>query len=140
MFHVSCLGIWWRHNISISEKLQKVGNDLSVCVLNILPKVSSLPDLLSINLVKVEIQIFQTVIWPYIGHLIKGSCLGASYTKLPPCLVWYRCIFCRLRYISYLSPDPKRPIRWDVMHIYGWELLAACHHSEKFGGHRHSDS
>ena len=26
------------------------------------------------------------------------------------------------------------------MHIYGGELLAACHHPEKFGDHRHSDS
>ena len=34
---------------------QKDGDDLSVCVLNILPKVSSLPSLLAINLVKVEI-------------------------------------------------------------------------------------
>ena len=26
------------------------------------------------------------------------------------------------------------------MHIYGLELLAACHHSEKFGDDRYSDS
>ena len=24
--------------------------------------------------------------WSYVAHLIKGSCLGASYTKLTPCL------------------------------------------------------
>ena len=40
---------------------QELGDDISVCVLNILPKVSSLPSLLAINLVKVEMQIFQTV-------------------------------------------------------------------------------
>ena len=34
---------------------EEVGDDLSVCVLNVLPKVSSLPSLLAINLVKVEI-------------------------------------------------------------------------------------
>ena len=78
---------------------QEVGDDLSVCMLNILLKVSSLPGLWAINLVKVEIEIFQTVMWPHIGHLIKGSCLGASYTKLPPCLVTYRSIFCREIYI-----------------------------------------
>ena len=31
--------------------------------------------------------------WPHVGHLIKGSCLGTSYTKLAPCLVWYRYIW-----------------------------------------------
>ena len=77
---------------------------------------------------------------PHVGHLIKASCLGASYTKSAPCLVWYRYSFCRLRYVFYLSRDPTKPLRWDVMHIHGWELLAACHHSEKFGDHRHSDS
>ena len=40
-------------------KKQEVGDDLSVCVLNILPKVSSLPSLLSINLVKVEYRFFK---------------------------------------------------------------------------------
>ena len=40
---------------SLNILQQKDGDDLSVCVLNILPKVSSLPSLLAINLVKVEI-------------------------------------------------------------------------------------
>ena len=39
----------------IKELKQEVGDDLSIGVLNILPKVNSLPSLLSINLVKVEI-------------------------------------------------------------------------------------
>ena len=34
---------------------QEVGEDLSVYVLNILPKASSLPSLLAINLMKIEI-------------------------------------------------------------------------------------
>ena len=34
---------------------QEVGDDLSVCMMNILPKFSSLPSLLAINLRKMEI-------------------------------------------------------------------------------------
>ena len=41
-----------------SKQKQEVCDDLGVCVLNILRKVNSLPSLLAINLVKVEIQIF----------------------------------------------------------------------------------
>ena len=63
--------------------------------LNNLPKVSSLPSLLAIKLVKMENIDFSNR--PHVGHLIKGSCLGASYTKSVPCLVWCRYIFCRLR-------------------------------------------
>ena len=37
---------------------QKVDDDLSVCMLNILPEANSLTSLLAINLIKVEIQIF----------------------------------------------------------------------------------
>ena len=66
------------------KQSQGISEDLSICVRNSLPKVSSLPKLLAINLMKVEIQIFQTVIWPYVGDLIKGSCLRTSYTKLVP--------------------------------------------------------
>ena len=65
-----------------ANKNKKVGDDLSVCVLNILPKGSSLPSFLAINLRKEQIYIFQTFTSPHIGHLIKKSCLGA------PCLVW----------------------------------------------------
>ena len=111
---------------------------LFVCTLNILTKLSSPPSLLAINFVKMENIHFSNR--PHVGHLIKGSCLGASYTKTAPCLVWCRYIFCRLRYVFYLSRDPTKPLRWDAMHIYGWELLAACHHPEEFGDHRHSDS
>ena len=74
-------------------------------MLNILPKVSSLPILLDINLVKMENIHFLN--WPHVGHLIKGSCLGASYTKSAPGLVWCRYIFCRLRmyFICHMTPQ-----------------------------------
>ena len=64
-----------------TKLMQEMGNVLSVCVVNILPKASSLSILLNINLMKVEKQIFQTVMGPPIGHLIKRSCLGAFYIK-----------------------------------------------------------
>ena len=70
-----------------------------VCMLNIVPKVSSLPSLLPINLVKMEDIDFSNR--PHVGHLIKESCLGAS----EPCLVWCWCIFCRLRYVFYVTPQ-----------------------------------
>ena len=74
-------------------------------MLNILPKVSSLPILLDINLVKMENIHFLN--WPHVGHLIKGSCLGASYTKSAPGLVWCWYIFCRLRmyFICHMTPQ-----------------------------------
>ena len=104
---------------SCREGEQEVGDNLNVCVLNILPKVSSLCDLM----------------WPQVDHLIKRSCLEASYTKLSPSLVWCRYIFCRWRYVFYLSRDPTRPLLCNAM-----QFLAACHHPEKFGDHRYSDS
>ena len=70
-----------------------------VCMLNIVPKVSSLPSLLPINLVKMENIDFSNRL--HVGHLIKESCLGAS----EPCLVWCWCIFCRLRYVFYVTPQ-----------------------------------
>ena len=115
-------------NYVLQDK-QEVDDDLSVCMLNILPKVNSLPSLLAIILMKMEIEIFQTVTWPHVDHLIKGSCMGVSNTKSTR-LCWYN--LCRWRYVFYLSREPTRPLRWDAMHIYGWELLTSCHHPEKF--------
>ena len=43
----------------LNQEVVSVSDDLSVCVLNILPKVSSLLPLLAINLVKGEIQSFK---------------------------------------------------------------------------------
>ena len=47
------------------------------------------------------------VTWPHFGHLIKGSCLGVSYTKPAACLVWFPYIFCWWRHVFYLSRDKK---------------------------------
>ena len=89
------------------KRKQELGDDLSVCVLNIVLKTSSLPSLLTVNLTKVEIQISQTVTRPHVGHFIKGSCLGASYTKSAPCLVWYPQIFCRWKYVLICHVSPQ---------------------------------
>ena len=90
--------IWWINLLlkiikkckPIKELKQEVGDGLSVGVLNILPKVSSLPRLLATSLNERR----DMFMWPHDGHLIKGSCLGASYTKLTPSLMWYRYILC----------------------------------------------
>ena len=63
----------------------------------------------------------------HVGHLIKGSYLGASYTKSAPCLVWCRYVFCWLRYVFYLSSDlTKEALRGinsyytlsNALHVY----------------------
>ena len=54
-------------NIEVGKTEQEVCDDLSVFMLNIFPKVSSLPTLLAINLVKVEGKIFQTFM---LGNLL----------------------------------------------------------------------
>ena len=110
---------------------QEVCDDLSTSVLNIITKVSSLARLLATNLMKIEIGIFQTVLWPHVGHLIKASCLGACNTKLAPYLLWCGYIFCSWRYVFYFLRDPTIPLRWNVMRTYPWELLSACHHPQR---------
>ena len=102
------------------QSQQEFGNDLTVCVLNILHKTSGLPVLLASNL--------QTVRWTHVRHFIKRSWLEASYTNSALCPVWCPYTFYRRRYVFYLSSD------LSVM------LLAAGHHSENFFGQRHSDS
>ena len=104
---------------------------LSVCVLNIHPKACPF---MAIKLTKVEIKIFQTVMWPHFAHLTKESCWEVSSTKLAACPVSWTYIFYRLKQVLYLSRDPTRAFNWGAMHIYGWEILAACHHPEKFSG------
>ena len=42
-------------DLQVQKTEQEVGDGLSVCVMNILPKVNSLPSLLAINLMKMEI-------------------------------------------------------------------------------------
>ena len=46
--------------------------------MNILLKAGSLPNLLTITLMEMEINIFETVTWPHVPHLVKGSCLEVS--------------------------------------------------------------
>ena len=59
---------------------------------------------------------------------------------------WRNVVMLRLFFFSVkIIPNPEstqyptRSLRWDVMHNYGWELLEACHYSEKFDNHRHFD-
>ena len=55
---------------------QEVVDDLSVCVMNILPKVSSLPSLLAVNLVKMEMNFSNshaTSCWSLDQRVIFGS-------------------------------------------------------------------
>ena len=114
---------------------QEVGDDLSVCVLNLFPKFNTMPSLVVISLVKVEILIFQIVTWSK-GH--SALRFGTSHDKSSQ----FRCswVFCKCRYnVFSLSRDLTRPLHLGVMQIFGWELLAACHHLDKFGHHRHCD-
>ena len=59
-------------------------------MLNLPPKVHTLPSLVVMSLVKEEIEIFEIVTRPHAPHVIKGSScfqVGASHSKLPPYLV-----------------------------------------------------
>ena len=40
----------------------------------------------------------------------------------------------------YLSNDLTWTTHWGVMWVYGWELLVACHHPDKFCNHKYCDS
>ena len=39
-----------------------------------------------------------------------------------------------------MSRDITRPPHRGAIRIYGWELLAVCHHPDKFGHHMHCNS
>ena len=53
---------------------------------------------------------------PHVGHLTKGYCLGASYTKSAPCLVWCWYIFCwYILFVTWLHKTT--PLR---CHAYSW--------------------
>ena len=68
---------------------QNVGDDLNVCVLELLPEVSTLPSLVVISFSKVKIYFFQFVMWPNVDQLIEGSCdfndgsLSRKVNRLP---------------------------------------------------------
>ena len=46
---------WRKEKKEGKKKQQELGDDLSVCMMNILPKVSSLSSLLAVNLTKTKI-------------------------------------------------------------------------------------
>ena len=52
---------------------QDVSDDLSFEVMKLLPDISTLTSLVTISIVKVEMEISNCQ-WPQVGHLIKGSC------------------------------------------------------------------
>ena len=54
--------------------LKQVGDHLSVCMLNLLSEVSTLPTLEAIKFVKKKILILQIATLPLVGHVIKQSC------------------------------------------------------------------
>ena len=90
-----------------------VENGLSVCVLNPLPQVSTLPSLLTISLLIVDIKIFK---------------LSRDLT----CITWsmdHAHVRCRWSCnVFNLSCDLTEPLHWGAMRIYWLKLLAVCHH------------
>ena len=87
---------------------------------------------------------FQTVTWLNCVMWSKGYMalrMGTSCCKLVPCLVWCPWVFCRSRYnVFNLSRDLTWPFHCGVMQIYGWQLLALCHHPHKLCDHKHCGS
>ena len=53
------------------RKKHEVAYNLSIFILNLFPKVSTLSSLAAIILVKIVIYLFQIVTWPQKGHVIK---------------------------------------------------------------------
>ena len=86
------------------NKKQEVRDDLSVCVLNTLPKVCSLLSLLAVNLTKVGYRFFKKSRDLTLVTISKGHAWEPA-----PCLVWCPHIFCWWRYVFHLSRDPTRP-------------------------------
>ena len=92
-------------------------------MLNFLPKVSSLPSLLAKKPCESECIYFSNGHVTSCWSLDQGSCLGTSYTKSAPSLVWCPYIFCKWSYVFYLSRHPSRPLHLDAVHIYGWVIM-----------------
>lgn len=55
------------------------------------------------------------VTWPLFGHVIKGLCLGVSFTKSAACLLCWPYFFCRQRHVLYLSRDFTTPLHWGTL-------------------------
>ena len=100
-------------------------------MLNLLLEVSTLSSLLFIILIKMEINIFQIVARPSVGHVIKGSC-GFSYGKSGSCLVWFPWFLCKWRYnASNLSPELTRAHQLEVTRIFEWKFVVVTHYPGK---------
>ena len=77
---------------------------------------------------------YTLVTWSKKGHMTLR--LEASHGKSAFRLARSSWVFWKCRYnLLNLLRDLTWPSHWEVMRIYGWELLAASHLSEKFGGH-----
>ena len=55
------------------EAKKEIDDDLSNCVVKLLPELSTLSSVVAISIAKVEILIFEIATWTHIGHLIKKS-------------------------------------------------------------------
>ena len=115
----------------------------SVCMLNLPPKTSYLPNLVAINLTKVDMYTFKLLTWPHINHVNKRSRgfneeIFSWEVSTLPSLVSIGCV--QVQNALNLSSDLTRSPHWEVMRICGWESLPVCHHPGKVGDHRHSRS
>ena len=84
----------------ILKKYRKeaVDDNFKDCVLYLISEVSTLPSLMAISLVKVEILVFQTDKWPLLvkwskGHMVLS--LGASNSNPAPYVIWCPQVFCK---------------------------------------------
>ena len=117
--------IWhFKDSSSLIEfKLQEVGDDSNVCVLNILPKVSSLPSLLAINLVKIEIDFpnsHVTSCWSLDQRVMFRNLL--HYVSTLPSVVSIHLLKVEVCIFFVTWPQKTTPLR---CHAYIW-VRAPC--------------
>ena len=96
---------------------QEVGDDLSVCVMNILPKVSSLPNSLAINLMEMEIWIFQSrdLVLVIDQRVMFGSL--QHYVSTLPIVVSIHLLQVEICILFVTWPNKTTPLR---CHAYLW--------------------
>ena len=116
--------IYFKDSSSLIEfKLQEVGDDSNVCVLNILPKVSSLPSLLAINLVKIEIDFpnsHVTSCWSLDQRVMFRNLL--HYVSTLPSVVSIHLLKVEVCIFFVTWPQKTTPLR---CHAYIW-VRAPC--------------
>lgn len=82
------------------EEKPDVGDDLSVFLLKLLPEVGTLPDLVTISIIKVKISVFQNIMWSHVGHVIKESFIVSHHpTKFDAdknCVNGDGCVVCHV--------------------------------------------